>query len=79
MPATETLNWTQNAQGSQAITAEGTFFLAPAREKSATGSTQFQLSFMRTDGARHRETYRVIGTFESPYIARLTAEVFPRD
>lgn len=70
------LNWTSP---DVAIAPEGRFVIQPAHEQTAAGVTQFSLTFTRTDGARHRQTFTTIGLFESPEAARLTAEIFPRD
>lgn len=69
------LNW---ISPDVAIAPEGRFVIQASQQKTAAGVTQFSLTFTRTDGNLSRQAFTTIGLFESPEVARMTAEVFPR-
>lgn len=81
MTTTETLNWTPNMLGCQAEAPIGTFFINPAREKSAAGVTQFILTLMAPVGHRgyRGEMHQTLGIFEAPPLAKLMAEAVAKD
>ena len=70
------LDW---SRPDMAKTAEGHFILRASPIKGEGGETLFSLSFTRTDGSRARQTYTLVGLFESPDFARRAAEIFLRD